>query len=67
MNAPAPVREPEGKPRVAVWKFASCDGCQLQFLAAIGRHPELLSRVHFASFLEASSRVEPGPYDVGFV
>jgi coenzyme F420-reducing hydrogenase gamma subunit len=67
VNDSSRAPSPHDKPRVAVWKFASCDGCQLQFLAAIGRHPELLSRVHFASFLEASSRVEPGPYDVGFV
>lgn len=56
-----------GKPRVAVWKFASCDGCQLQFLAAVGKKPGLAARVSFVHFLEASSRVEPGPYDVGFV
>ena len=61
--APAHVR----RPRVAVYKFASCDGCQLQFLAAIGKHPELLSKVDFVHFLEASRAVEPGPYDIGFV
>jgi len=60
--APRPRR-----PRVAVYKFASCDGCQLQFLAAIGKHPELLSQVDFVHFLEANRAVEPGPYDVGFV
>ena len=60
--APRPRR-----PRVAVYKFASCDGCQLQFLAAIGKHPELLSKVDFVHFLEASRAIEPGPYDIGFV
>jgi len=61
--AAAPAR----RVRVAVWKFASCDGCQLQLLAAVGRHPALLGRIDFVQFLEASSRVEPGPYDVGIV
>ena len=60
--APRPRR-----PRVAVYKFASCDGCQLQFLAAIGKHPELLSKVDFVHFLEASRAIEPVPYDIGFV
>jgi len=58
---------PRVKPRVAVFKFASCDGCQLQFLAAIGQHPGLVSAIDFVHFLEASSRLEEGPYDVGFV
>lgn len=69
IDPPPPSTSPgqDAKPRVAVWKFASCDGCQLQFLAAIGRQPGLLERVDFVHFLEASSRIEPGPYDVGFV
>ncbi len=57
----------QAKPRVAIYKFASCDGCQLQFLAAIGKHPELVSMVDFVHFLEASRHVEDGPYDIGFV
>jgi coenzyme F420-reducing hydrogenase gamma subunit len=59
--------EPVRRLRVAVWKFASCDGCQLQLLDAVGRRPALLGRIDFVQFLEASSRVEPGPYDVGIV
>lgn len=58
---------PQQKPRLAVFKFASCDGCQLQLLDACGRLLELADRVEIAQFLEASSRVEPGPYDVGLV
>lgn len=64
-GSPAAATAP--RPRVAVFKFSSCDGCQLQFLAAIGKHPELLARVDFVHFLEASAHVDPGPYDVGFV
>lgn len=60
-------REPARRLRVAVWKFASCDGCQLQLLDAVARRPALLGRIDFVQFLEASSRVEPGPYDVGIV
>ena len=55
------------KPRLAVFKFASCDGCQLQLLDAQDRLLELASRVEIDHFLEASSRVVPGPYDVGLV
>ncbi len=55
------------KPRLAVFKFASCDGCQLQLLEAGDRLLELAERVEIDHFLEASSRVVPGPYDVGLV
>jgi coenzyme F420-reducing hydrogenase gamma subunit len=55
------------RPRVAVFKFASCDGCQLTLLdcedelLAVG---EIIDLVHF---LEATDRNEPGPYDVALV
>lgn len=55
------------KPRIAVWKFASCDGCQLTFLDAEDVFLELAGAIHIAHFLEASSRVEKGPYDISFV
>jgi coenzyme F420-reducing hydrogenase gamma subunit len=55
------------RPRLAVFKLASCDGCQLQLLDAQGRLLELADRFTIDHFLEASSRDLPGPYDVGLV
>jgi sulfhydrogenase subunit delta len=55
------------KPRLAVFKFASCDGCQLQLLDASDRLLELTGRVEIDHFLEVRSQVVPGPYDVGLV
>lgn len=55
------------KPRVAVFKFASCDGCQLQFLNAEGELLKLAGLVDFVYFNEARSRALDGPYDVAFV
>jgi len=55
------------KPSLAVFKFASCDGCQLQLLDAQGKLLAIADRVRIDHFLEASSRVVPGPYDVGLV
>lgn len=57
----------DARPRLAVFKFASCDGCQLQLLNLDEVFLELAERFHVARFLEASSRVEQGPYDVGLV
>jgi coenzyme F420-reducing hydrogenase gamma subunit len=55
------------RPTLAVFKFASCDGCQLQLLNLEEELLVLGERVEIAHFLEASSRVLPGPYDVVLV
>jgi coenzyme F420-reducing hydrogenase gamma subunit len=55
------------KPRVAVFKFASCDGCQLQFLNAEDELLALAAEVDLAYFPEARRRRLPGPYDIAFV
>ena len=55
------------KPTLAVWKFASCDGCQLTLLDCEDELLALAGQVTIAHFLEASSAVTPGPYDVSIV
>lgn len=54
-------------PTLAVWKFASCDGCQLSLLDCTDELLALTSRVQIAYFLEATRAVLPGPYDVSLV
>ncbi len=54
-------------PALAVWKFASCDGCQLTFLNCEDDLLTIAGSVHIASFAEASSEVAPGPYDLSIV
>jgi sulfhydrogenase subunit delta len=54
-------------PRVAVFKLASCDGCQLQLLDAEEALLELAGAVDIVNFAEASSHIEPGPYDVTLI
>ena len=55
------------RPRVAVWKFASCDGCQLTLLDCEDELLELTELVDIAYFLEASSAAGRGPYDLSLV
>jgi coenzyme F420-reducing hydrogenase gamma subunit len=55
------------KPRVAVFKMASCDGCQLQLLDAEDALLELAGAIDIVNFAEASSHIEPGPYDVTLI
>ncbi len=56
-----------GKPKLAVFKFASCDGCQLSLLDAEDQLLAISEAVEIAYFLEARTRQIPGPYDVGLV
>ncbi|KUF12889.1 oxidoreductase [Streptomyces silvensis] len=54
-------------PTLAVFKLASCDGCQLTLLDCEDELLGLAGKVRIAHFLEASSTVLPGPYDVALV
>jgi len=58
---------PAKKPKIAVYKFASCDGCQLSLLDAEDELLAVAGAVDIANFPEASRRVLPGPYDIGLV
>ena len=55
------------RPTLAVWKFASCDGCQLSLLDVEADLLALADRVAIAHFAEASSQATPGPYDLSLV
>jgi sulfhydrogenase subunit delta len=55
------------KPKLAVWKFASCDGCQLSLLDCEDELLALTSAVEIAYFPEASSATLRGPYDLSLV
>ena len=54
-------------PTLAVFKLASCDGCQLTLLDCEDELLTLAGQVRIVHFLEASSAVEPGPYDLTLV
>ena len=55
------------KLKLAVWKFASCDGCQLTLLNCEIELTALLREVEIAYFLEASRATANGPYDLSLV
>jgi sulfhydrogenase subunit delta len=55
------------RPKLAVWKFASCDGCQLSLLDCEDQLLAIAGEVELAYFLEASSATVEGPYDVSLV
>jgi coenzyme F420-reducing hydrogenase gamma subunit len=55
------------KPTLAIWKFASCDGCQLSLLDCEDELLTIAGRITIAKFLEASRAVIKGPYDISLV
>ena len=55
------------KPKLAVWKFSSCDGCQLSLLDCEEELLAVVGRVDIANFPEASRAVDKGPYDISLV
>jgi len=59
-----PARE---RPTLAVWKFASCDGCQLSLLDCEDELLALAGAVRIVHFSEMSRATAPGPYDVSLV
>ncbi len=53
--------------KLAVWKFSSCDGCQLSLLDCEDQLLEVAHVVDIAYFLEATTATAPGPYDISLV
>jgi coenzyme F420-reducing hydrogenase gamma subunit len=68
MAAPKAFPAPhQGRLKLAVFKFSSCDGCQLQLLNLENELLDLAEAVEIAFFLEARRRELPPPYDIGLV
>nr|MBN2276443.1 oxidoreductase [candidate division Zixibacteria bacterium] len=55
------------KPKIAVWKFASCDGCQLSLLECEEELLAISEAVIIAYFPEATRAIMKGPYDISLV
>ncbi len=55
------------KPKLGVFKFASCDGCQLSLLDCEDELLAVAGAIDIANFLEASREVIKGPYDLALV
>ena len=55
------------KPTVAVYKFSSCDGCQLSLINMEDELLDLANAIDIAFFLEATRAVKAGPYDIALV
>jgi len=61
------VARRKGKPRLAVWKFASCDGCQLSLLDCEDELLAVANALEIAYFPEATRGEVKGRYDLSLV
>jgi coenzyme F420-reducing hydrogenase gamma subunit len=61
------VSRAAAKPKLAVWKFASCDGCQLSVLNLERELLALAEAIEISHFLEATRATVEGPYDLSLV
>ncbi len=55
------------KPKLAVWKFASCDGCQLSLLDCEDSLLAIADSIEIAYFPEATRAIVRGPYEISLV
>jgi coenzyme F420-reducing hydrogenase gamma subunit len=67
VSRPTTLSRPTRTPTLAVWKFASCDGCQLSLLDCEDELLAVANSLQIASFPEASSAIVEGPYDLSLV
>src|ERR1043166_854296 len=70
MHMQSKIQNPRSKirrPKLAVWKFSSCDGCQLSLLDCEDELLAVAGAVDIANFPEASRAVVRGPYDLSLV
>jgi coenzyme F420-reducing hydrogenase gamma subunit len=58
---------PRRIPKLAVWKFASCDGCQLSLLDCEDELLAIAGAVRISHFVEATRARVRGPYDLSLV
>lgn len=61
------MAEPRQKPRLGVFKFASCDGCQLSLLDCEDELLAVAGAVEIAYFLEAARKPLEGDFDLCLV
>lgn len=66
-SEPKRKKKAGAKPTIGVFKFASCDGCQLSLLDAEDELLGVVGAVEIAYFPEASRNMVDGPYDIGLV
>ena len=55
------------KPKVAVFKFTGCAGCQMELLRLEDELLDIVEKIDVSYFMMAQSGVDMGPYDVCFI
>lgn len=55
------------KPRVAIFEFTDCEGCQVELIGLRERLAEIAEQVEIVTWRLGQERSEPGPYDISII
>jgi len=55
------------KPKVAIFEFTDCEGCQVELVGLRERLAEIADQVNVVRWRLAQERAKPGPYDITIV
>ncbi len=55
------------KPRVAIFEFTDCEGCQVELMGLRERLVEIAGQVEIITWRLGQERAEPGPYDIAII
>jgi len=55
------------KPRIAIFDFTDCEGCEVEFINLKEQLLELLAGVDIVNWRLAKEGNEPGPFDIAFI
>ncbi|NIT03669.1 hypothetical protein GTO10_01900 [Candidatus Saccharibacteria bacterium] len=55
------------KPRVAIFEFTDCEGCQVELVGLRERLVEIAEQVDIVTWRLGQERAEPGPYEIAIV
>ena len=55
------------KPKVAIFEFTDCEGCQVELVGLRERLVEIADQVNIVAWRLGQERAEPGPYDISII
>jgi len=61
------VRQAHHKPKVAIFDFTDCEGCQVELVGLRERLAEIASQVEIVRWRLGQDRRQPGPYDIALI
>ena len=58
------VKKAQAKPKVAIFDFTDCEGCEVALISLQNKLLELVGEIEIVNWRLAQKRADEGPYDV---